>query len=77
MSAGVRAARGVIAGYRRWVSPLTPRHCRFEPTCSAYAVDALDRFGLWRGTLLAAARLARCHPWADGGLDPVPEKDRG
>ncbi|MDQ4144519.1 MAG: membrane protein insertion efficiency factor YidD [Actinomycetota bacterium] len=61
-----------ISLYRRFVSPLLPRHCRYEPTCSAYAFEALRRYGAARGLLLAVRRIGRCHPWAPGGLDPVP-----
>ncbi len=59
--------------YQRFVSPLRPRTCRFHPTCSAYAVTALTRFGPVRGGWLAARRLGRCHPWTPGGVDEVPQ----
>lgn len=64
----------LIAAYRRFVSPLLPRHCRYEPTCSAYAAEAIRRHGALRGGLMAARRIARCHPWAPGGVDPVPRR---
>ncbi len=62
---------GLIRIYQIAVSPLLPRACRFYPSCSQYALDALVRHGAWRGSLLAAARLARCHPWNPGGVDFV------
>jgi uncharacterized protein len=61
-----------ISAYRRWVSPSRPRRCRYEPTCSAYASEALERFGVVRGLLLAAWRLIRCNPFSHGGFDPIP-----
>jgi putative membrane protein insertion efficiency factor len=63
-----------IALYRRWISPGLPRRCRYEPTCSAYAEEAIRRFGLARGGLLAAWRLLRCNPFSNGGFDPVPRR---
>ncbi|MEE6179050.1 membrane protein insertion efficiency factor YidD [Mycobacterium sp. 050134] len=57
------------------VSPLRPATCRFVPTCSQYAVDALTEYGLVRGSCLAAARLAKCGPWHRGGWDPIPDRD--
>ena len=63
-----------IVVYRKVLSPLLPRACRYEPTCSAYAVEALSRYGAWRGSAMAARRVARCHPWAGGGIDPVPAR---
>jgi putative membrane protein insertion efficiency factor len=64
----------LIEIYRNMISPLRPPSCRFTPTCSQYAVDALRTYGLIRGTWLAVARLARCGPWHRGGWDPIPEK---
>lgn len=63
---------GLIRFYRRGISPFTPASCRFQPTCSAYAMEAVERHGAWRGTGLAARRLLRCHPWGGSGYDPVP-----
>lgn len=60
--------------YQRWVSPLFPPSCRFTPSCSAYAVTALQRFGPLKGGYLAVRRLLRCHPWNPGGVDHVPSK---
>ena len=59
--------------YRRCISPLFPPSCRYYPTCSAYALTAVQRFGAVRGTILAVSRLLRCHPWARGEIDEVPE----
>ena len=64
--------RGLIRGYQRFVSPLLGRNCRYHPTCSQYAVKALEAHGLLRGGWLAVRRLGRCHPWHEGGFDPVP-----
>lgn len=62
-----------IRGYRTVVSPLFPPTCRFTPTCSQYALDAIQRYGAGRGTWLACRRITRCHPFHPGGYDPVPE----
>ena len=64
---------GLVKGYRLLLSPWLGSACRFEPTCSRYALGALESHGAAAGTYLTIARLARCHPWCDGGLDPVPE----
>jgi putative membrane protein insertion efficiency factor len=61
-----------VKGYRRFVSPLLPPSCRFYPSCSAYALEALQVHGALRGSWLAVRRLSRCHPFHAGGLDPVP-----
>lgn len=67
----------VIRFYRRWVSPMTPPSCRFTPTCSAYAEEAVQRFGGARGGWLALRRLLRCHPFGGSGYDPVPGTGAG
>jgi putative membrane protein insertion efficiency factor len=61
-----------IQGYQYLISPLLPPSCRFIPTCSVYAIEAIERYGVWRGVFLAARRLLRCHPFCRGGYDPVP-----
>ena len=61
-----------VRGYRYFVAPLLPRACRFHPSCSQYAEEALERHGALRGGLLAARRVCRCGPWHPGGYDPVP-----
>ena len=58
--------------YKLILSPLLPAACRYEPTCSVYAREAVERHGALRGTIMAARRLARCHPFREGGYDPVP-----
>jgi uncharacterized protein len=62
----------IIRAYQLVISPMRPPTCRYYPSCSAYAVTALERHGLVRGTWLAARRLLRCHPWTPGGVDHVP-----
>ena len=64
---------GLIKAYRLLLSPWLGSSCRFEPTCSVYALQALQRFGAAKGSYLMLRRIGRCHPWCDGGLDPVPE----
>ncbi|HOP27702.1 MAG TPA: membrane protein insertion efficiency factor YidD [Candidatus Sabulitectum sp.] len=63
----------LIGLYRRAISPHLPPSCIYTPTCSEYAMEAIDRHGAARGTLLAIKRVCRCHPWHRGGYDPVPE----
>jgi len=65
---------GAIAVYRRFVSPLLGTRCRYHPTCSAYAAEAIEVHGLPRGIWLATRRIGRCHPWHEGGFDPVPPR---
>jgi putative membrane protein insertion efficiency factor len=60
-----------IVGYQRVISPGLPRRCRYEPTCSRYAIQALREYGILRGLVLAVWRLLRCNPWSRGGYDPV------
>lgn len=71
-----RALIGLVRGYRFFLSPWLGSACRFEPTCSAYALAALQRHGAATGSMLTLARLARCHPWCAGGHDPVPARPR-
>ena len=71
MRAGVRIVQAPIVVYRRVISPGLPRRCKFEPTCSAYAVEALEEFGILRGLVLATWRVLRCNPFSHGGYDPV------
>jgi putative membrane protein insertion efficiency factor len=63
---------GLIRGYRLALSPWLGRACRYDPTCSQYAAEAIERFGAVRGVWLAVKRLGRCHPWGRSGYDPVP-----
>ena len=63
-----------LLAYRRFLSPLKPPMCRFHPTCSQYAIEAITTHGIIKGTLLGTWRLMRCHPFAQGGYDPIPTK---
>lgn len=72
MTPAARGILGAIQLYRRYVSPLKAPSCRFRPTCSEYAAEAVARHGAARGLWLAARRIARCHPFHPGGYDPVP-----
>ena len=67
-----RALQAVIRGYQRWISPALPPSCRYTPTCSQYAVEALEHRGVLIGIALTAWRVLRCHPFVKGGYDPVP-----
>lgn len=62
----------VLRGYKRWLSPLLSPSCRFVPSCSEFALEAIDRYGLLAGGMLAGWRLLRCQPFSRGGFDPVP-----
>ena len=70
--AGKKAMLGMIRFYRGAISPYTPAACRFTPTCSAYAQEAIEKYGAIKGGSLAAKRILRCHPFNPGGYDPVP-----
>ena len=76
MSVLARMLTAAIVAYRRYVSPALPARCRFYPSCSAYAQEAVARHGALRGTALAIWRLLRCHPFHPGGYDPVPDPIR-
>lgn len=65
---------GPIVAYQRLISPALPRRCKYEPTCSAYAMQAVREFGILRGLVLAVWRLLRCNPWSHGGYDPVSDQ---
>jgi len=67
-----RGLATLLRAYKRFVSPLMPPACRFHPTCSEFAAEAIETHGTFKGSVLAAGRLMRCHPWSDGGFDPVP-----
>lgn len=66
------AAILLLKGYKKFISPLLPPMCRFEPTCSVYTREAIERYGVIRGSWMGARRLVRCHPLNEGGWDPVP-----
>lgn len=68
-----RILKFFIRGYQKLISPLFPSVCRFQPTCSAYAIEAIERFGAVKGVYLAAQRIVRCRPGGGHGYDPVPE----
>jgi putative membrane protein insertion efficiency factor len=67
-----KIALGLIGIYQYIISPLFPPSCRFTPTCSRYAIDAIERYGFAKGVFLAIKRIARCHPFTRGGYDPLP-----
>jgi len=76
-SAAARVLMALITGYRRFISPLLGARCRFAPSCSAYALEAVREHGALRGTWLAVRRIGRCHPFNPGGFDPVPPALQG
>ena len=65
---------GLIRGYQKFISPLFPPSCRYYPTCSNYSVQAIQKHGALKGSLMGIARILRCHPFVKGGYDPVPEQ---
>ena len=67
-----RLCLGLIRAYQLCLSPVLGNRCRYLPTCSDYMTEAITHWGVWRGIWLGLKRLARCHPWHDGGYDPVP-----
>jgi putative membrane protein insertion efficiency factor len=71
VTAARRVVSAPIVAYQRLISPALPRRCKYEPTCSAYAVQAIERYGILRGLVLACWRLLRCNPWSHGGYDPI------
>jgi len=66
----------IVRLYRLAISPWLGANCRFDPTCSSYAIEALQTHGLFKGAWLAAKRIGRCHPWGGSGYDPVPKNNR-
>jgi putative membrane protein insertion efficiency factor len=72
VSFGAKLLKAPIKFYRKFISPLKPPTCRFYPSCSIYALEAIDEYGVGRGSLMAMKRIAKCHPFHPGGYDPVP-----
>lgn len=71
-STSQKIAISFVKGYQRWLSPLLGQNCRFQPTCSFYAIESINRFGVIKGCWLASKRILKCHPLNAGGFDPVP-----
>lgn len=71
-----KAMIALVKGYNLLLSPFLPPSCRYTPTCSAYMVEAIEKHGALRGLWLGFKRILRCHPWHEGGMDPVPERDK-
>ena len=71
MGAAASCALAILRMYKRWISPMLPSACRFYPTCSEYMMEAIERHGVFRGVGLGLRRLLRCHPFHEGGFDPV------
>ncbi len=71
----IRVFVGIIRFYQRAISRFLPSVCRFHPTCSSYAIEALEQHGLVRGTMFSLSRILRCHPFHPGGFDPIPPKE--
>jgi putative membrane protein insertion efficiency factor len=69
---GRGALVAVLRFYKRFISPMLPPACRFQPTCSEYAMEAVEHYGILKGSWMAICRLLRCNPWSRGGFDPVP-----
>ncbi|MBC7189184.1 membrane protein insertion efficiency factor YidD [Candidatus Aerophobetes bacterium] len=71
---GKKVVKGVIIFYKNAISPWLPSVCRFYPTCSEYTLQAVEKYGVWRGILLGLRRISRCHPFNPGGYDPLEEE---
>jgi putative membrane protein insertion efficiency factor len=69
----VKPLIAIIKSYQKWISPLLPARCRYQPTCSQYCIEALSSHGLFKGFFLGIRRVLRCHPWGGSGHDPVPK----
>ena len=67
---------GMVKFYKKAISPWLPIACRYQPTCSEYMIEAIQKYGPWRGVILGLKRIGRCHPWGGSGFDPVPDKTK-